>query len=504
MNKVANKKKLQPMKAHDDPSESASGSDGTASGTSSKRGYNREVPAAIASEENKNVARLRLIVIIFLVVCTAGVAFGVHRYVSKAEEASFEENFEDDSDKVLEAIGSTLDQTLGSVDNYLAGLVSFARYTNSTWPFVTLPDYAVRLAKLRSLSKAVLVTQYHYVKGDERSDWESYSVANDAWVQQGIDNQRTDPTFQGTIVESFWTRGDIHDSADPYDAPGPYLPKWQQAPVVPIYAPYNWDAMTFPSLARSLDVVQGDRRIAISDVSNIPYPNEPESAQQAEGNNNFIKDYVGDAEDETEPFSDLYFPILDYAADFVTIPDESPESGNFVGVFAMTFYWRDLIKDILPTDSNGIVVVFENKCGQTFTYQVNGPQTVYLGLGDLHEPQYDALEKLSPLVDLDAFSIRARSYTGRPLSDQGCAYTLRVYPSSEMHDIFTSSNPLIFTLVAVAIFVFTSLVFIGYDYMGKYSSSVRTCYRRTLMSLTLIRNPFRPFLIKQWNVDSRR
>ena len=30
-----------------------------------------------------------------MVACTAGVAFGVHRYVSKAEEASFEENFED-------------------------------------------------------------------------------------------------------------------------------------------------------------------------------------------------------------------------------------------------------------------------------------------------------------------------------------------------------------------------------------------------------------------------
>ena len=59
----------------------------------------------------------------------------------------------------------------------------------------------------------------------QRAEWETYSVSNDGWVQQGIDNRRIDPTFRGTIVEDFWTRGDIHDTGDPYYAPGPYLPK---------------------------------------------------------------------------------------------------------------------------------------------------------------------------------------------------------------------------------------------------------------------------------------
>ncbi len=144
--------------------------------------------------------------------------------------------------------------------------------------------------------------------------------------------------------------------------------------------------MTFPGLANSMDVVMGDRKIAISDVSNIPYPNDAESERQASGNNDFIKDYAGEGEDETEPFSDVYFPILEYAADFVTIPknESAHDLGRFVGVFAMTFYWRDLIKEILPTDSDGIIVVFENACGQTFTYQINGPETVYLGRGDFN------------------------------------------------------------------------------------------------------------------------
>jgi hypothetical protein len=285
--------------------------------------------------------------------------------------------------------------------------------------------------------------------------------------------QKTDENFEGKIVTDFLTRGDIHDStgsADPYDAPGPYLPKWQHAPVIPIYEPYNWDAMTFAGLAKSLDAVIGDRKIAISDVSNIPYPNDAESERQAIGNNNFIKDFVGEGEDETEPFSDIYFPIVKYAADFVTIPKNEifpHDLSTFVGVFAMTFYWRDLIKEILPTDSDGIIVVFENACGQNFTYQINGPETVYLGRGDLHDPKYDELGKSSPLIELDAFSLRDRSYTGLSLSDKGCQYIVRVYPSRAMEGDYTTTDPVIFMVIAIAIFAFTSMVFVCYDCMGE-------------------------------------
>jgi hypothetical protein len=93
----------------------------------------------------------------------------------------------------------------------------------------------------------------------------------------------------------------------------------------------------------------------------------------AEANNLYIKDYIGEDEDESEPFSDLYYPILDTAADSVTIPDMSGTStSNVVGIFAMTFFWRDLLKYILPTGSFGVLVFFGNDCNQTFSYKING------------------------------------------------------------------------------------------------------------------------------------
>ena len=203
----------------------------TSEGTSlndSKAKPEKEEEPGIASQETKNVLRLKCIVILVLIASTVAVAVAVYKYVSNAERKTFEANFEDDSSKVLEAMGSALDHTLASVDGFLVTLASYARKSNSTWPMVTLPDYAVRLAKLRSLSHAVLVSQYHFVTGEQRESWENYTVANNGWVQEGIDVQASDETFHGKIVTDYWTRGDIHDSGDPYNAPGPYLPKWQQ------------------------------------------------------------------------------------------------------------------------------------------------------------------------------------------------------------------------------------------------------------------------------------
>ena len=42
---------------------------------------------------------------------------------------------------------------------------------------------------------------------------------------------------------------------------------------------------------------------------------------------------------------------------------------------------------------------------------------------------------------------------------------LKVYPSERFQNQYTSNEPLIFTIVAVSIFAFTSLVFIVYDFM---------------------------------------
>ena len=83
-----------------------------------------------------------------------------------------------------------LDTTFGAADAFILKLVAYARYSNSSWPYVTIPNHAVEAAKLLSLSKAFYVSQIHLVSEKQRALWEPYSVANDGWVYEAIEAEK--------------------------------------------------------------------------------------------------------------------------------------------------------------------------------------------------------------------------------------------------------------------------------------------------------------------------
>jgi hypothetical protein len=62
-----------------------------------------------------------------------------------------------------------------------------------------------------------------------------------------------------------------------------------------------------------------------------------------------------------------------------------------VGFIAISIFWRDLVTNLLPPGSDGILIVIENICNPTFSFQVNGPDVEYLGRGDFHDPKYDSM-----------------------------------------------------------------------------------------------------------------
>lgn len=158
---------------------------------------------------------------------------------------------------------------------------------------------------------------------------------------------------------------------------GPYLPTWQSFPVVPVWAPYNWDIVHSDVLRDTLLTVLETKEVVIGTTLN------------SDGNDTeWIKGYLGENNGGDEPYTAFYYPIMNNSKVQVTIANSS----ELVGVFAMTISWQHLIKNILPEGSNGVYVVFGNECNQTFTYKIYGPQSVYVGDGDKHESKYDHME----------------------------------------------------------------------------------------------------------------
>ena len=166
-----------------------------------------------------------------------------------------------------------------------------------------------------------------------------------------------------------------------------------------------------------------------------------------------------------------YFPIFDQleqirAPSSTTLASNpyDPSDRKVVGTLTATLFWRNLIKDILPPGNDGLIVVFENPCNPTFTYQINGPTVIFLGRGDHHDKDYDEYRITSNFFELHSFAVGASMYSGPPLDQDFCPFTISVYPSDEMFNRFSSDDPLIFTIAGVMIFVFTSAVFLLYDW----------------------------------------
>jgi hypothetical protein len=84
---------------------------------------------------------------------------------------------------------------------------------------------------------------------------------------------------------------------------------------------------------------------------------------------------VGD--NPLEPASEIIYPVVN-RLDRIQIVDDNEldnDSSDVVGIISATFYWRDVLKKVLPNGKEGLVVVVENAASWAskptiFTYQI--------------------------------------------------------------------------------------------------------------------------------------
>jgi hypothetical protein len=191
-----------------DPSDSYDST--TLSGPRSGHDDAEVLEEVIAQKETKVVGCLKIVVLLVLAISATIVATTVHSYLSHAEQAKFEAAFQDDASKIFQAIGTSLDKSFGLLDSLAVLYVSYAKMSNQTWPFVTMPDFAIRLAKILPLTDAIAVNVLPVVTPENRKKWEAYSVANDYWVNEGMAIQETWDGYYGPVVYNGTKYGVIH------------------------------------------------------------------------------------------------------------------------------------------------------------------------------------------------------------------------------------------------------------------------------------------------------
>jgi hypothetical protein len=87
---------------------------------------------------------------------------------------------------------------------------------------------------------------------------------------------------------------------------------------------------------------------------------------------NIYKSFIDEDDDPMEPVSDILYPIID-EMNRIEIFDANGNSTTkpvVLGNIATSFYWRDVLRNVLPRKRDGIIVVIDNACEASFTYQI--------------------------------------------------------------------------------------------------------------------------------------
>ena len=124
---------------------------------------------------------------------------------------------------------------------------------------------------------------------------------------------------------------------------------------------------------------------------------------------------------------------------------------------------------VFAENINGIVVKIASDCGNNFTYVVNGGYDDWSAPGDWHDPAYEHMAQVYKFF----WKEHPRG------TSRHCHFDLHVYPSDEFHEIYERDEPLIYAGVVLLVFLFTGIVFFGYDIVvGRKQKRVKSQAQR--------------------------
>ena len=174
--------------------------------------------------DTQRVIRLRMLLIVSVVTSATIMSILVYRYISIGEKKNFEEKFNNDANKVLEAVGSSLERTLGVMNVIALAYVSYAAtiadLTNVTslWPLVTLPNFALHASKLLPLTDGLFIVMGPIVSPSQRTQWEAYASQNDQWVNETLQIQEIWGNYYGEVNYDWIKSEQIYSSTRDIDS----------------------------------------------------------------------------------------------------------------------------------------------------------------------------------------------------------------------------------------------------------------------------------------------
>eukprot|EP00980_Cylindrotheca_fusiformis_P001176 scaffold322_cov88-Cylindrotheca_fusiformis.AAC.3 len=424
----------------------------------------------VGKREEANVVKARILVANILLLAAMGVAAATNMIVKQQEQTQFENQFAAYAEEIVTISQSKANQLFDALDSFATSIGAQAAADhathNTSWPFYRIPNWSVQAKRLAELTGVAdpTIALVPIVHEDERDQWNSFAKEqNPIWYQESIDHQGSttdftvDELLQRTIPYIHFYDPENGYEPTPVRGPGEVFPYFQAYPL----------RLGNPFMTMNVDILSSSNQT--KELFRI--------TEKIRGPTIGFSQLRIDAETSILG-SQIVQPIYDEA-------DTEAEDRKIVAITGIGLHWLDYFKNVLTERQDGLIVVLESACPRLYgrgtirqnfkesskrniiSYQVDGPNAVFLGEADLHDPAYDDLVVSETFVDLDIDQSQLPEGSCIPV------LTLHVYPSSEFEDSFRTDNATSYTIAVIAIFGFTSLVFLLYDYsVGKRQRTV--------------------------------
>eukprot|EP00980_Cylindrotheca_fusiformis_P031559 scaffold26555_cov137-Cylindrotheca_fusiformis.AAC.1 len=402
----------------------------------------------VAEREEEAVTRAKCFFFLVLLLAVGGAATATYTLMENQERNDFRAAFAGIGSEVSTVAGQKVDQLYSALKAYSVFISSEARAdSNSSWPFVTISDYSLKsesIAELFGLDSPEIIV-CPIVNEEDWEGWPSFVLESaPVWYQESIDNERNKRTVEELMnmttpfLHYYGVDENNMTTVEKVARPGPVLANWQTYPlddyILESSTLRNLDMLTFPEVADQFQITKLTLRPSTGFIQIYRF-NE-------EGGLDRIVD------------SQIVQPIMEY--------------GKLVGVILFKLPWLEFFENLNVDGLSDTIAVLRSNCNigigssptekNELSYLIDSSSAVFLGQFDAHNPTYSNLVVSRVVVDVDLGIAE--------LPEGVCVpkLTLDLYPTEEFEASFQTSKPKLYTVVVVAIFAFTSLVFLLYDY----------------------------------------
>ena len=186
---------------------------------------NHPIENEVTKRDSRRVWHMKLLVLLILFLSAAGIAAFAYVHITTGEIKQHEWKFYNDADKVFNAIGSSFERTLTTLNAFSILLVTHSHTSNdsndqeegtnaTTWPFVTLPNFAGQASKLLPITDGLYITVLPIVTPSQKQEWEEYAYQHDNWVNESLALEEVWDEYHGNVSHD-WARSEsVYDNFD--------------------------------------------------------------------------------------------------------------------------------------------------------------------------------------------------------------------------------------------------------------------------------------------------